>query len=102
MSETNAAAHAKHPRDGSRGAAFAALVVNARRDRGLTQDELIFRARGLGAPVSRATVTRWEAGKAERPDPDAVRAVCAVLQIEPTRALLALGYLTDADLAPAA
>lgn len=97
MSETSAAAPTRQARDGSRGAAFAALIVAARRDRGWTQDDLIFRA-----GVSRSTLARWEAGAAERPDPDTVRSVCAALDVDLKRALLALGYLTDADLAPAA
>lgn len=97
MSETIAAAHTRRARDGSRGAAFADLIVSARRGRGWTQDDLIFRTR-----VSRGTLARWEAGKAERPDPDAVRSVCRALDIDPKRALLALGYLTADDLAPAA
>jgi transcriptional regulator with XRE-family HTH domain len=97
MSETIAAAPARQARDGSRGQAFAALIANARRDRGWTQDDLIFRA-----GVSRSTLARWEAGAAERPDPDAVRSVCVALDIDPKRALIALGYLTADDLAPAA
>lgn len=84
-------------RDTSRGEAFAALLVKARRDLGWTQDDLIFRS-----GVSRGTISRWEAGRASTPNPDHVRAVCAALGIDQRDALLALGYLTTDELAPAA
>lgn len=78
-----------------RGAAFAALLREARRERGWTQDTLV-----EASGVSRSTILRWEGGDASRPDPDQVRAVCLALGIDPLRAAVALGYLTPEDLRP--
>lgn len=76
---------------------FAQLIFTARKTRGWSQDELADRA-----GVSRPTILRWENGYATAPSPAAIRAVCAALDIDPKQALLALGYLTVDDLAPAA
>lgn len=76
------------PRGSHRGTAFAELIAGARRRRGLTQDEVTLRS-----GVSRSTLNRWEAGDATRPDPDHIRSVCGVLDIDPVAALVALGYL---------
>ncbi len=84
-------------RDKTRGAAFADLIHDARKRRGWSHDKL---AEESG--VGRTTIFRWEGGDAQNPTPDQIRAVCAALGIDPKQALLALGYLTDADLAPAA
>ena len=79
------------------GAAFAEFIRKARTAAGLTQADLAFKA-----GVSLRLVTRWEAGYATNPQPDAVRAVCIALNVNPTAAVAALGYVTDDDLARAA
>lgn len=76
---------------------FAHLIFMARMERGWTQDELADRS-----GVSRPTILRWEGGHASAPSPVAIRAVCSALDLHPTRALVALGYLTADELAPAA
>lgn len=78
-----------------RGDAFGALIRESRQRKGWTQDRLVEES-----GVSRATITRWEAGDARRPDPEQVRAVCAALGIDPRLAAVALGYLTKEDIAP--
>ncbi|MEU7980546.1 helix-turn-helix transcriptional regulator [Micromonospora sp. NPDC049081] len=84
-------------RGAQRGQAFAALIVAARRRHGLTQDDVIVRSK-----VSRSTLLRWEAGDATRPNPDHVRAVCNAVGVDQRDALMALGYLTTDEIAPAA
>ncbi len=76
-----------------RGEAFGALVREARREAGMTQEELVDRS-----GVSRSTILRWESGDASRPDPDQVRALCLALGVDPRRAAVALGYLSPEDL----
>jgi transcriptional regulator with XRE-family HTH domain len=71
-----------------RGRAFAALLLAARKRKGLRQEDVAERS-----GVSRRTLTRWEGGNAERTDADGVRAVCEVLGIDPTDAAIALGYV---------
>lgn len=71
-----------------RGRAFAALLVAARKRKGLRQEDVAERS-----GVSRRTLTRWEGGNAERTDADGVRAVCEVLGINLTDAAIALGYV---------
>lgn len=86
------------PNDASeRGAAFAALIREARHRAGLTQEDIF----GSGV-VSKSTLVRWESGRAERPDPDQVRELCQFLHIDPTEAAIALGYLTREDVRPPA
>ncbi len=72
-----------------RGGRFAALIRTARKQAGMSQDDL---AEQSG--VSRSTMVRWEGGRAERPDPDQVRVVCRILGIDPREAAIALGFLT--------
>ena len=86
-------------RDGMRddvsaeGAAFATLLRDARKQRGLTQDDVI-----RDTNVSRSTYLRWEGGGAERPDLPSVRMVCVYLGIHPGFAAIALGLMTREEL----
>lgn len=75
--------------------AFAALIREGRRRRGMTQEEL-----ETASGVSRATLSRWERSLAESPDAEHVRAVCAILGIDPRQAALTLGYLGPEDIEP--
>lgn len=79
--------------DAEAGASFAGLIADGRRAKGWTQDDL---ERESG--VSRATLSRWERGLADRPEAQHVRAVCAALGIDPRRAAVALGYLTQEEI----
>lgn len=97
MSDTPTVSHLRPERDATRGETFAKLIVKARRDKGWTQETLIDQA-----GISRSTLLRWEAGDAQAPNPDHIRAVCKALGIEQADALLALGYLAADELAPAA
>jgi transcriptional regulator with XRE-family HTH domain len=72
-----------------RGERFANLIRTARKKVGVSQDDL---AQHVG--ISRSQLIRWEAGRAERPDPLLVRALCLSLGIDPREAAIALGYLT--------
>lgn len=76
-----------------RGRNFANLIREARRNKGMTQQQVID-----GTGMSKTTIIRWESGNAERPDPDQVRTVCAFLDIDPRRAAVALGYLSPDEL----
>lgn len=75
-----------------RGEQFAQFIRDARSRAGIPQDTLAERA-----GVNRTTIIRWESGAAERPDPEQVRRVCAVLGVDPRWAAVALGYLTDEE-----
>jgi transcriptional regulator with XRE-family HTH domain len=79
--------------DAEPGTSFATLIANARRVKGWTQDDL---ERESG--VSRATLSRWERGLSDRPEPEHVRAVCKALGIDPRRAAVSLGYLTEEEI----
>ena len=68
---------------------FSALIRDGRRRKGISQEELVKRS-----GVSRSTVSRWERGLADNPEPEQVRAVCRVLGVDPRAAAVALGYLT--------
>lgn len=83
--------------DATAAEAFAALIRDARRRRGMTQEDL-----HAASGVSRATLSRWERSLAESPDAEHVRAVCAILGIDPRQAALTLGYLGPEDVEPAA
>lgn len=76
---------------------FGELIANARRAKGWSQEDL---ERKSG--VSRGTLSRWERGLADRPEPENVRAVCRVLGIDPRQAAVALGYLTAEEVQTAA
>ncbi len=69
---------------------FGELIATARRDKGWSQEDL---ERESG--VTRNTLSRWERGLADRPDPALVRAACHALNINPIRAAIALGYLAE-------
>lgn len=73
-------------------AAFSALIVGARHSLGLTQDKVVH-----ATGISKTTLIRWEAGRAERPEPERVRALCLLLGINPVDAVIALGFLTESD-----
>lgn len=79
------------------GEVFAATLRGARLRANLTQGQAAERC-----GVTRTTIVRWESGRAERPDPDALRALCAALDLDLARAVIALGYLTADDLVCAA
>ena len=68
---------------------FGELITDGRHRKGLTQEDL---ERLTG--ISRSTLSRWERGQADRPEPEHVRAACAALDIDPRRAAVALGYLS--------
>lgn len=68
---------------------FGELIADGRRRKGLTQEDL---ERITG--ISRSTLSRWERGQADRPEPEHVRAAAAALDIDPRRAAVALGYLS--------
>jgi transcriptional regulator with XRE-family HTH domain len=72
---------------------FADLIANARKARGWSQEDL---ERESG--VSRGTISRWERGAADKPEPELVRAVCRALNIDPRLAAVALGYLTPDEI----
>lgn len=71
------------------GARFGALIRAARERMGWTQDELI-----AASQVSRSTILRWENGHTANPGRAQVRAVLAVLGVDPREAPVALGYVT--------
>lgn len=74
------------------GQAFAELIRDARKAAGITQVELADRA-GL----ARTTIARWESGAADRPGSEEVRIACRMLGIDPRRAAIALGLLTEEE-----
>ncbi len=74
---------------------FGELIATARRARNWSQEDL---ERESG--VSRGSISRWERGIADRPEPENVRAVCRALGIDPRRAAVALGYLTADEVDP--
>lgn len=77
----------------SEGAAFATLLREARKEQGLTQDDVIIATR-----ISRSTYLRWEGGGVDRPDLKQVRDVCKFLGVNPGYAAIALGLMTREDL----
>lgn len=76
--------------DASSAIAFGTLIGDARRAKGWSQDDL-----EAASGVSRSTISRWERGVSDSPEPPHVRAVCAALGIDPRRAAIALGFLTE-------
>lgn len=85
------------PDDKDRGRAFAKLIRDARANSRLTQDAVVTQS-----GISKSTLIRWEGGRAERPEPDQVRALCKTLNIDPREAAVALGYLQREDLGQSA
>jgi transcriptional regulator with XRE-family HTH domain len=84
--------------DAETGTSFADLIRTARESRGWTQDDLERATAAIGEHVSRSTISRWERGQADRPEPAHVRSVCKVLGIDPRRAAVSLGYLTQEEI----
>lgn len=84
-------------RSRNRSVAFSQLITDRRRQAGLTQAGL-----AASAGIDRTTIVKWETSNTVTPDPDSLRAVCRVLGIRYTGALIALGQLTEADLLEAA
>jgi transcriptional regulator with XRE-family HTH domain len=82
--------------DASAGLSFADLIRTARERKNWSQDDL-HRESG----VSRSTLSRWERGIADRPEPAHVRAVCRSLGLDPRAAAVSLGYLAPEDIQPA-
>lgn len=74
------------------GESFGNLIARGRKAKHWSQEDLE-RASG----VSRSTLSRWEGGHAGRPEPAHVRKVCAALGLDPRRAAVALGYLTEEE-----
>jgi transcriptional regulator with XRE-family HTH domain len=79
--------------DAESGITFAQLIATARRARGWSQEEL-----ETASGVSRSTLSRWERGQADRPEPEHVRAVCKALGIDPRYAAVSLGFLTEDEI----
>jgi len=76
------------------GSPFADLIRKSRHEAGLTQDMVV-----ALSGVAKSTLVRWEGGRAERPEPEHVRALCVALEISPVKAAIALGFLTAEDVA---
>lgn len=70
-------------------AEFGALVAAARKAQRWTQDDVAERT-----GISRATLSRWERGKADQPTGHQARKLCLALGVNPVRAVVALGFLT--------
>jgi transcriptional regulator with XRE-family HTH domain len=77
----------------SPGRRFATLIKDARKAKGLTQDDL-----SAASGVTRQTIIRYESGEASAPRSDQVRAVCSALGIDPRDATIALGFVTREEL----
>lgn len=75
------------------GRRFAALIKNARRAKGWTQETLAEQS-----DVDRQTIIRYESGRAVNPDPEQVRRVCLALDLDPREAPIALGYFTREEM----
>lgn len=85
--------------DGIESETFAELIRTAREAKGWSQEQLErATADGRGEHVSVSTISRWERGQAGRPEPSHVRMVCRALGIDPRRAAVALGYLTQDEI----
>lgn len=92
--ETDNSAYSGVMPDASPVPLFAELISQGRRRKNWSQEDL-----ETASGVSRSTISRWERGLADKPEPAHVRAVCAALGIDPRRAAIALGYLTEAEVA---
>jgi transcriptional regulator with XRE-family HTH domain len=79
--------------DAASGRGFGRLIREARKRKDWSQETLVEES-----GVSRSTISRWERDLADKPEPEQVRAVCIALGIDPRRAAVALGYLTDDEL----
>ena len=81
----------------SRRSTVARLILEARPRKSWRQDDL-----EAASGVSCRTISRWESGLVERPDPEPVQAVCRALGINTLKAAVALGYISADDLNPVA
>jgi transcriptional regulator with XRE-family HTH domain len=79
-------------RDATAAQQFATLIRTAIQKDGRTQEEL-----ETTTGISRSTWSRWVRGLADRPDAEHVRIACKTLGIDPRRAAIALGYLTEEE-----
>jgi transcriptional regulator with XRE-family HTH domain len=72
---------------------LAAVVREARRDRGWNQEQL-----AIAADVSEPTIQRYETGKTGTPDPYVARRVFKALGLDPRLIPVILGYVTAEEM----
>ncbi len=82
-------------RDADSAGSFASLIVKGRQTKGWSQTEL-----EEASGVSRSSISRYERGLTDTPEPEHVRALCAALNIDPRQAAVSLGYLTLDEVQP--
>lgn len=68
---------------------FADLIREGRERKNMSLEDL-----EQATGVHRNTLSRWQRGLANRPEPEHVRTVCRVLDIDPRQAAVSLGYLS--------
>ena len=81
------------PESETPGQRFAAAIRAARVRLGMTQDDL-----AEEADIGRATLLRWEGGDVSRPEPEKVRRLFRILQLDPREAPVLLGFLTREEM----
>lgn len=91
------------------GTAFATFVKSSRAAAGMTQDDVLDRARELAGEgeeplLSKSTLNRWEQSKNNIAQPAQFRLFCQITGADPREGAVALGFLTreELDLPPAA
>jgi transcriptional regulator with XRE-family HTH domain len=72
---------------------FARVVREARRQRGMSQQEL-----AEAAKVSEPTIQRWENGRTGTPDPENARRAFQALALDPRLIPVLLGYVTAEEM----
>lgn len=82
-------------RDADSGPSFAELITNGRLAKTWSQTDLQDQS-----GVSRSSISRYERGLTDTPEPEHVRALCAALNIDPRQAAVSLGYLTTDEIQP--